>query len=160
MTIEVYLPIPRFQCFFPHDNTKEYKMYTLLQFIVLSITSLYFLFKRKTKYKTIKNNPENYIIFSKHDIKYGPLKWDMPRGIIRKRQRWKMNIDAEADYCHSCTIRWRSVHPQCCATNSILFSYIFITKGKPVPIKQSLPQPLATINLICLRGFAYFGYFI
>lgn len=50
-----YLPTPRFT-FVPQDNTKEYKIYTVIQFInlVLSNTSLYLFFKRKTKYKTIK----------------------------------------------------------------------------------------------------------
>ena len=48
--------------FLPQDNTKEYKMYTMVQFInlVLCNTSLYLLFKRNTTYKTIKNDPENY----------------------------------------------------------------------------------------------------
>lgn len=56
---------PKIQMFFPWDNTKEYKMCTLVQFInlVLSNISLYLLFKRNTKYKTVKIILKSIYIF-------------------------------------------------------------------------------------------------
>lgn len=51
--------------YFPTRQFKIQNVYTSVQFInlVLSNTSVYLLFKRKTKYKTVKNDHENYTVF-------------------------------------------------------------------------------------------------
>lgn len=53
--------------YFPTRQFKIQNVYTSVQFInlVLSNTSVYLLFKRKTKYKTVKNDHENYTQFFK-----------------------------------------------------------------------------------------------
>lgn len=70
-----YLPMPRFKYLPTRQFKRIQNVYISSIYLVLSNTSVYLLFKRNMKYKTIKNDHENYTnVFSKHDFKYGSLK--------------------------------------------------------------------------------------